>query len=44
MTISNRTPLLDTIKIPEDLRKLDPDQLPQLADELRQEVIDAVSV
>ncbi len=44
MTISNRTPLLDTIKSPEDLRKLDPDQLPQLADELRTEMIDAVSV
>ena len=44
MTISNRTPLLDTIKLPEDLRKLDPDQLPQLADELRTELIDAVSV
>ncbi len=44
MTISNRTPLLDTIQFPEDLRKLDPDQLPQLADELREELIDAVSV
>ncbi len=44
MTISNRTPLLDTVHTPEDLRKLDPDQLPQLADELRNEVIDAVSV
>ncbi|MGO9483319.1 MAG: 1-deoxy-D-xylulose-5-phosphate synthase [Rhodomicrobium sp.] len=43
MTISNRTPLLDTVHTPEDLRKLDPDQLPQLADELRNEVIDAVS-
>src|SRR5271166_3632510 len=44
VTISNRTPLLDTVKFPEDLRKLDPDQLPQLADELRYELIDAVSV
>ncbi|MGC2603260.1 MAG: 1-deoxy-D-xylulose-5-phosphate synthase N-terminal domain-containing protein, partial [Rhodomicrobium sp.] len=44
MTISNRTPLLDTIRFPEDLRKLDPDQLRQVADELRTEVIDAVSV
>jgi 1-deoxy-D-xylulose-5-phosphate synthase len=44
VTISNRTPLLDTIKTPEDLRKLDPDQLPQLADEVRNEMIDAVSV
>ncbi len=44
MTISNRTPLLDTIGFPEDLRKLEPDQLQQVADELRTEVIDAVSV
>ncbi len=44
MTISNRTPLLDTIQFPADLRKLDPDQLQQVADELRTEMIDAVSV
>jgi 1-deoxy-D-xylulose-5-phosphate synthase len=44
VNISNRTPLLDTVNTPEDLRKLDQDQLPQLADELRSEVIDAVSV
>ncbi len=44
MSISNRTPLLDTIQTPEDLRKLDPDQLPQVAEELRTELIDAVSV
>ncbi len=44
MTISNRTPLLDTVKTPEDLRKLDPGQLTQLAEELRTEVVDAVSV
>jgi 1-deoxy-D-xylulose-5-phosphate synthase len=44
VTISNRTPLLDTIKSPEDLRKLDPDELSQVADELRTELIDAVSV
>jgi 1-deoxy-D-xylulose-5-phosphate synthase len=41
---SSATPLLDTVKTPEDLRKLDPKQLPQLADELRQETISAVSV
>ncbi len=44
MTISNRTPLLDTIHNPADLRKLEPDQLQQVADELRHELIDAVSV
>ncbi|MFY9288119.1 MAG: 1-deoxy-D-xylulose-5-phosphate synthase [Alphaproteobacteria bacterium] len=38
------TPLLDTVVIPEDLRKLKPEQLPQLASELRAETIDAVSV
>ncbi len=38
------TPLLDTIAVPEDIRKLDKDQLEQLADELRQETISAVSV
>ena len=38
------TPLLDQVKIPADLRKLDAAQLPQFADELRAETIDAVSV
>ena len=38
------TPLLDEIKVPEDLRQLSSDKLKQVADELRQEVINAVSV
>jgi 1-deoxy-D-xylulose-5-phosphate synthase len=38
------TPLLDTVNIPADLRKLAPEQLRQLADELRAEMVDAVSV
>jgi 1-deoxy-D-xylulose-5-phosphate synthase len=38
------TPLLDTVQLPADIRALAKDQLPQLADELRQEVISAVSV
>ncbi|MEZ5924987.1 MAG: 1-deoxy-D-xylulose-5-phosphate synthase [Hyphomicrobiaceae bacterium] len=38
------TPLLDLVHTPADLRKLTDAQLPQLADELRQETIDAVSV
>ena len=38
------TPLLDTIRSPDDLRALKPDQLRQLADELRTETISAVSV
>ncbi|MBP7063439.1 1-deoxy-D-xylulose-5-phosphate synthase [Ferrovibrio sp.] len=42
--ISNRTPLLDTVRSPADIRTFDLDQLRQLADELRRETIDAVSV
>jgi len=38
------TPLLDQVVWPADLRKLQPEQLRQLADELRQEVISAVGV
>ena len=38
------TPLLDAIEVPADLRKLDAKQLKQVADELRHETIDAVSV
>ena len=38
------TPLLDTVEYPADIRALSKDQLPQLADELRQETISAVSV
>src|SRR5256885_4688965 len=37
-------PLADAVHFPADLRGLAKDQLPQLADELRQEVISAVSV
>ena len=37
------TPLLDTIHYPADLRKLEKKQLPQLALELREELVDAVS-
>ncbi len=39
-----QTPLLDTIHTPADLRRLDRSQLRQVADELRAEVVDAVSV
>jgi len=38
------TPLLNTVKTPADIREFSRDQLKQLADELRAEVIDAVSV
>src|SRR5216683_972819 len=39
----SKTPLLDQIRIPEDLRNFDPDRLRQIADELRQDLINAVS-
>lgn len=38
------TPLLDQIKSPQDLKNFQPEDLQQIADELRQETIDAVSV
>lgn len=38
------TPLLDSVQYPADLRKLKPRQMRQLCDELRQEMISAVSV
>jgi 1-deoxy-D-xylulose-5-phosphate synthase len=41
---SSTTPLLDTIHKPADLRLLPEDKLRQLADELRTETIDAVSI
>ena len=40
----SKTPLLDTIEYPSDIRRLKETQLRQLADELRTEMIDAVSV
>ncbi len=44
MSQKSTTPLLDKVQIPADLRKLDVGNLRQLADELRSEVISAVSV
>ena len=38
------TPLLDSVKYPSDMKGFSRDQLKQLADEVRAEVIDAVSV
>ncbi|MEL6785136.1 MAG: 1-deoxy-D-xylulose-5-phosphate synthase, partial [Pseudomonadota bacterium] len=38
------TPLLDQVNEPADLRQMQDDQLPQLAQELRAEMVDAVSV
>jgi 1-deoxy-D-xylulose-5-phosphate synthase len=39
-----KTPLLDTVPTPDELRSLQPSQLRQLADELRAEMISAVGV
>ncbi len=43
-SVTIETPLLDTISNPADLRRLSDEKLPQVADELRLEMIDAVSV
>jgi 1-deoxy-D-xylulose-5-phosphate synthase len=44
VTVSSKTPLLDQIKTPQDLRRLEPSQLRQVAEELRRETVDAVAV
>jgi len=44
MTGKPDTPLLDSVSLPEDLRRLPESALPQLAEELRAETISAVSV
>ena len=44
MTDDSKTPLLDTVTVPEDIREFTTAQLMQLADELRTELVDAVSV
>ena len=43
MTVNTLTPLLDTIKYPQDLRTLKPEQLRQVSDELRDFLIQSVS-
>src|SRR5690606_21271724 len=40
----SKTPLLDRVRLPADLRRLKERELRQLADELRTETIDAVAV
>lgn len=44
MTDFSDTPLLDTIEYPADLRRLNGTELEQLADEVRRETVNAVSV
>ncbi|MEO1120605.1 MAG: 1-deoxy-D-xylulose-5-phosphate synthase N-terminal domain-containing protein, partial [Pseudomonadota bacterium] len=41
---ASKTPLLDQVSDPAALREMSDEQLRQVADELRQETIDAVSV
>ncbi|HKS83892.1 MAG TPA: 1-deoxy-D-xylulose-5-phosphate synthase [Pseudolabrys sp.] len=43
MSEPSKTPLLDRVHFPRDLKNLSPEQLRQLADELRHETIDAVA-
>ncbi|MFD1695166.1 1-deoxy-D-xylulose-5-phosphate synthase [Roseibium aestuarii] len=43
MSIKPNTPLLDQVTCPADLKTIPEDQLPQLAEEVRAEMIDAVS-
>ena len=41
--MNERQPLLDRVPLPQDLRKLSREELPQLADELREEIVRTVS-
>ena len=43
MSDVSKTPLLDRVRVPSDLKNLSAEQLRQLADELRSETIDAVA-
>jgi 1-deoxy-D-xylulose-5-phosphate synthase len=43
LTISNETPLLDRVTWPSDIRAMSPQELRQLADEVRHEMISAVA-
>ncbi|MAJ63631.1 MAG: 1-deoxy-D-xylulose-5-phosphate synthase [Alphaproteobacteria bacterium] len=42
-TISNVTPLLDRVTVPADIKQFSDDELAQLAEEVRTEMVDAVS-
>ena len=44
MSDDSKTPLLDTVRVPADMRDFTPAQLKQLAEELREETISAVSI
>jgi len=44
LSATQTCPLLDTLQTPADLRRLQPDQLQQVADELRSETVNTVAV
>jgi 1-deoxy-D-xylulose-5-phosphate synthase len=44
LNVASKTPLLDRVNLPADLKDFSGDELKQVADELRQETVDAVSV
>jgi 1-deoxy-D-xylulose-5-phosphate synthase len=44
MLVPSKTPLLDQVDVPADLRNFDKAQLPQLADELRYDLLNQVSM
>ena len=44
MNAEFQTPLLDSVKLPADLREFTSDQLKQLADELRMDTVRSVSI
>jgi 1-deoxy-D-xylulose-5-phosphate synthase len=44
MIPNTKTPLLDRVEVPADMRAFDREQLKQLADELRAETIEAFSL
>ena len=44
MTLSAKTRLLDSVHVPADLKGRSRDELKQIVDEVREELIDAVSV
>lgn len=44
MTIAHETPLLDSVNDPADIRDFTPDQLKQLADEVRSDTVRSVSI
>ena len=44
MTEDGKTPLLDTVRMPSDIREFSPEQLKTLATELRDDTVRSVSI